>query len=70
MKTTDWHHINKRRNSDYVIPVCRYHHTLIEQNKIDKQVIVDKANKYYGDELFYLPYPESKHIQVKEIYLK
>ena len=65
-KQIDPHHINKRRNSEYIIPVCRYHHTLIEQNKIPKEEIIKRANKYYGKELFYLPYPESKHIQIKE----
>lgn len=66
-KTIDPHHVNKRRNSEYTIPCCRYHHTLIEQNKITKQIIIEKANKYYGKELFYLPYPESKHILTKEL---
>lgn len=61
----DPHHIQKRRNSDYTIPCCRYHHTLIELNKIPRQLIVDKANEHYGKDLFYLPYPESKKIKVR-----
>lgn len=65
-KIIDWHHVQKRRISDYVIPVCRYHHSLIEQNKIDKNLIVQKANKFFGEDLFFLPYPESKHIKTKE----
>lgn len=61
-KIIDKHHIQGRLNSDYTIPVCRYHHSLITDNKINRQLIVDKANKHYGYEKFYLPYPESKRI--------
>ena len=61
----DPHHIQGRTRSDYTIPCCRYHHNLITDNKISRALIVQKANEYYGKELFYLPYPGSKKILSK-----
>lgn len=60
------HHLQGRNRSDFVIPVCRYHHRLIHDGKISKKEVVYAANLHYEQELFYLPYPESKHIRVRD----
>lgn len=50
----DKHHIQGRTRSRHVIPVCRYHHTRIHDGKISKSLIVERANRYFGEERFIL----------------